>query len=54
MDIQMPGSNGIDATRQIVETSPHIRVLVVTMFQDDVSVFMAILRARQAGLGPVG
>jgi len=48
MDIQMPGIagapnvNGIDATRHIVQTSPHIRVLVVTMFQDDGSVFAAI------------
>src|SRR3990172_5580194 len=48
MDIQMPGINGIDATRQIVQTSPHIRVLVVTMFQDDGSVFAA-MRAGARG-----
>jgi DNA-binding NarL/FixJ family response regulator len=42
MDIQMPDVNGVDATRQIVQMSPHIRVLMLTMFEDDVSVFSAM------------
>ncbi len=42
MDLQMPIVNGIEATRQIVLTSPHINVLVVTMFDDDHSVFAAM------------
>ncbi len=48
MDLQMPGGGGLVAIRQIVQTSPHIRILVLTMFQDDDSVFAA-LRAGARG-----
>jgi DNA-binding NarL/FixJ family response regulator len=48
MDLQMPGINGIEATRQVLHTSPHIRILVVTLFEDDASVFTA-LRAGARG-----
>src|SRR3954469_978412 len=48
MDIKMPGINGIQATREIVHTSPHIGILVVTMLEDDDSVFAA-MRAGACG-----
>ena len=48
MDIQMPGVNGIEATRRIVRTSPNIGIIVVTMFEDDSSVFSA-MRAGARG-----
>ncbi len=48
MDLQMPGIGGVEATRQILFASPHIRVLIVTMFEDDYSVFTA-MRAGARG-----
>jgi DNA-binding NarL/FixJ family response regulator len=42
MDLRMPGIDGIEATRRIVGRSPNIAVLVVTMLDDDGSVFAAM------------
>jgi DNA-binding NarL/FixJ family response regulator len=48
MDIQMPDMNGIEATCQILRISPHVGILVLTMFQDDDTVF-AVMRAGARG-----
>lgn len=48
MDLQMPDTDGIEATRQIVADNPGIAVLVLTMFEDDTSVFSAM---RAGALG---
>jgi DNA-binding NarL/FixJ family response regulator len=48
MDLQLPGISGIEATRAIVAATPDVRVLVLTLFEDDDSVFLA-LRAGARG-----
>jgi len=48
MDLDLPDIDGVEATRRIVVTSPHIGVLVLTMFGDDDSVFAA-MRAGARG-----
>ena len=48
MDINMPGVNGIEATERILEASPQTGVLMLTMFEDDASVFAA-MRAGARG-----
>ena len=42
MDLGMPEVNGIEATRTILRTSPHISILVISMQEDDDSVFAAL------------
>ncbi len=42
MDLNLPGLGGIEATRRIVATSPHVAVLVLTMLDEDDSVFAAV------------
>jgi DNA-binding NarL/FixJ family response regulator len=48
MDLRMPGLGGIEATRKILSESPHVGILVVTMIEDDASVFAA-MRAGARG-----
>jgi DNA-binding NarL/FixJ family response regulator len=48
MDLHMPDLNGIEATRKIVAARPQVGVLVLTMFEDDESVFAA-MRAGARG-----
>lgn len=48
MDLQMPEGSGLAATRELNRHSPHTRILVVTLFEDDDSIFAA-LRAGAHG-----
>jgi DNA-binding NarL/FixJ family response regulator len=48
MDLNMPGLNGVEATRRIVTTNPNVAVLVLTMLDEDESVFAA-MRAGARG-----
>lgn len=48
MDLRMPGISGVEATRRILQANPHIRILVLTLYEDDDSVFAA-LRAGARG-----
>ena len=48
MDLQMPDGSGLAATRELSKSSPSVRILVVTLFEDDESIFTA-LRAGARG-----
>jgi DNA-binding NarL/FixJ family response regulator len=48
MDVQMPGLDGIAATRELTARHPHLAVVVLTMSEDDETVFSA-MRAGARG-----
>ncbi len=56
MDLNLPGISGIEATRRIVATSPHTAILVLTMLDEDDSVFAAVRAGARGyllkGAGP--
>lgn len=42
MDLQMPGVSGVEATKRLTDLQPDVKVLVLTMVEDDQAVFAAI------------
>ena len=44
----MPGVDGVEATRRIVDAAPHVAIVALTMDDDDGTVF-AVLRAGARG-----
>lgn len=48
MDIQMPKMNGIDAARRVLLAQPQVGIIMLTMLEDDASVFAA-MRAGARG-----
>ena len=48
MDLQMPGTDGFTAIRELARVAPSVRVCVLTMYDDDDSLFAA-MRAGARG-----
>lgn len=51
MDVRMPGCGGIEATRQIRERDPGVRIVMVTSYDHD-EVIVSALRAGASGFVP--
>jgi NarL family two-component system response regulator LiaR len=50
MDIRMPGLDGIQATRTIKQRWPHIRIMMLTTFEDQQSIQRALLAGAEGYL----
>lgn len=50
MDIRMPGMDGIQATREIKKAWPQIRIMMLTTFQDEQNIRLALLAGAEGYL----
>lgn len=50
MDVQMPEMNGIEATRRVLADHPDVHVVVLTMLEDDDSLFAAMCAGARSYL----
>jgi DNA-binding NarL/FixJ family response regulator len=50
MDVYMPGTNGLEATRRIKEVLPYVKIVMLTVSEDDQDLFEAIKSGAQGYL----
>jgi DNA-binding NarL/FixJ family response regulator len=53
MDINMPGINGIQTTQRVLEKLPTTGIIMLTILEDDSSIFNAMRDARRCARIPV-
>ncbi|MDR7522256.1 MAG: response regulator transcription factor [Armatimonadota bacterium] len=50
MDVRMPGEGGLEATRRIKEEMPYVRIVILTVSEDEEDLFAAIKHGAQGYL----